>query len=383
MRTEPVAGAGNDVSAPFAEGRVAVVHDWLTGMRGGEKVLESILNLYPRADIFTLVHVPGKISERVNRHTIRTSFIGRLPWASRRHQIYLPLFPCAVGAFDLSGYDLVLSTSHCVAKGAVVRPGTPHVCYCHTPMRYAWDFKELYFGGIRPAPLKWLVDFFLEGLRLWDVVSSSRVDRFIANSNTVARRIARYYGRPSTVIPPPVDTGLFTPVESPSKSHFVVLSAFVPYKRLDLAIEAANRLRAPLKVVGDGVESRRLARLAGPTVEFLGALPPKDLRDILAHCRALIFPGEEDFGITPVETNACGRPVVAYRAGGATESMVDGETAVFFDRQEVEPLVDAMRQVERMSFDPARLRANAARFSVPRFETEMARFLTAAVAELS
>jgi glycosyltransferase involved in cell wall biosynthesis len=356
-----------------SHGRVAVVHDWLTGMRGGEKVLESILDLYPQADVFTLVYHRDRVSDRIRARRVTSSWIDRLPFSRRRHQIYLPLFPAAIGSLDLGAYDLVISTSHCVAKGAIVRPGTPHVCYCHTPMRYIWDFREVYFGHIRPAPVKWLVDGILEGLRLWDTVP--RVDHWIANSRTVAKRIARYYGRPATVIHPPVDVEAFHPVAHPTADYFVVLSAFVPYKRLDLAVEAANRLRVPLKIVGDGAEAPALKRLAGPTVEFVGRASTERIRELLAHARALLFPGEEDFGITPLEANACGRPVVAYRAGGATESMIDGVTAVFFDEQTVDSLCAAMQAVTRLEVDPQALRSNALRFSEERFRREFVAFM--------
>jgi glycosyltransferase involved in cell wall biosynthesis len=289
--------------------------------------------------------------------------------------MYLPLFPAAIGAMDLSGYDLVVSSSHCVAKGAVVRPGTPHVCYCHTPMRYAWDFREVYFGHVRPAPVRWALDVVLEALRAWDTVSASRVDHFVANSSTVARRIRRYYGREASIIHPPVDTDGLTPVEDPSLTYFLVLSALVPYKRIDLAIRAANRMRVPLKVVGDGTMRRDLARLAGPTVELVGEVSRDQVRGYLANAKALVFPGEEDFGITPLEANACGRPVVAYRAGGASETMHDGETAVFFDVQEVDAVCDAMHAADALRVDARRLRANALRFSIARFRREFSSFL--------
>ena len=355
--------------------RVAVVHDWLTGMRGGEKVLEEILLLYPQADIFTLVYHPDRISELIRGRKVTASWIDRLPFTRKRHQIYLPLFPAAIGSLDLNAYDLVISTSHCVAKGAIVRPGTPHVCYCHTPMRYIWDFREVYFGHIRP-PVKWLVDVCLEWLRVWDVASAPRVDRWIANSRTVQNRIARYYGKPAEVIHPPVDLDAFQPVERPTRDYFVVLSAFVPYKRLDLAVDAANRLRVRLLVVGDGADAPALKRRAGPTVEFVGRPSRERIRELLANAKALLFPGEEDFGITPLESNACGRPVVAYRAGGATESQVDGVTATFFDVQTVDALCDAMQRVEKLEVDPQALRAHAAGFARERFRERFAKFMS-------
>ena len=344
-------------------------------MRGGEKVLEEILALYPGADVFTLVYHRDRVSEAIRARKVTASWIDRLPFSRNRHQVYLPLFPAAIGSLDLGGYDLVISTSHCVAKGAIAPVGVPHVCYCHTPMRYIWDFRQVYFGHIKPAPVKWMVDVALEGLRLWDVATAGRVDHWVANSATVARRIQRYYGRTVAVIHPPVDVEQFTPVERPSLDYFVVLSAFVPYKRLDLAVDAANRLGARLKIVGDGADAPALKRRAGPTVEFVGRAGPGRLRELLGNARALLFPGEEDFGITPLESNACGRPVVAYRAGGATESQVDGVTARFFDVQSVDALCDAMRAVERMDVDAARLHAHARSFSRERFRAEFAHWM--------
>lgn len=336
-------------------------------------MLEEILALHPGADVFTLVYHRDRVSDAIRARRVVSSFIDRLPFSRSRHQIYLPLFPAAVGSLDLTGYDLVISTSHCVAKGAIAPVGAPHLCYCHTPMRYIWDFRGVYFGHIR-APIKWAVDVALEGLRVWDVATAGRVDHWSANSKTVARRIQRYYGRTASVIHPPVDVEQFTPVEAPARDYFVVLSAFVPYKRLDLAVDAANRLKVRLKIVGDGADAPALKRRAGPTVEFVGRAAPGQLRELLGNAIALLFPGEEDFGITPLESNACGRPVVAYRAGGATESQVDGVTATFFDEQNVEALCEAMERVKRLEVDPGRLHAHARGFSRERFRSEFARW---------
>jgi len=345
--------------------KVALVHDWLTGMRGGEKCLEVFGEIFPDAPIYTLVHRRGSVSAAIERHPIRTSFIQRAPFGRSRYQRYLPLYPVAVERFDLRGYDLVLSSSHAVAKGVVVHPGTRHVCYCHTPMRYVWAAYEDYFGGGRYRfPLSWALTCAATWLRTWDAVTAARVDRFIANSRNVAARIARYYGRRATVVHPWVDTLLFTPdPHLPREDFYLVVSALVPYKRLDLALAAAGRLKRRLVVIGSGVERRRLERAAGSRATFLGWQEPAALVDALRRARALLFPGEEDFGIVPLEAMACGTPVVAYGAGGALETVVDGETGVLFGAQSVDSIVDAMERVERGAFAAAACRRRALAFS--------------------
>lgn len=361
--------------------RVALVHDWLTGMRGGERVLEALIDLFPEAAIHTLVYRPERVSEKIRSRRVVTSFIDRLPFAHRAHQIYLPLFPAAVGAFDLGDYDLVVSSSHCVAKGAVTRPETLHICYCHTPMRYAWDFRHLYLEGVRPWPLRLVADLLLEKLRIWDVASAPRVNAWIANSHHVARRIEKYYRAPSQVIHPPVDIDHFRPVDRPTRDCYLVLSALVPYKRVDLAVAAAPRLPRPLKVVGAGPELARLRSLARGNCEFLGERSRAEVHSLLANARALIFPGEEDFGITPVEAAACGTPVVAYARGGALETVIAGHTGVFFANQDVGELGAAVHHLEDIRWDPARMRAHAEHFAPARFMKEMQELLHSLLAE--
>jgi glycosyltransferase involved in cell wall biosynthesis len=362
--------------------KVALVHDWLTGMRGGEKCLEAFCELFPEAPIYTLVHRPGSVSPTIEAHPIHTSFIQRAPAGPAHYQRYLPLYPLAIERFDLRGYDLVLSSSHAVAKGVIVHPGTTHVCYCHTPMRYVWHAYEDYFGrGRYRFPVSWGLAWTATWLRTWDVASTSRVDHFVANSTNVASRIRRYYGRAASVVHPPLETDRFTPDPGVAREDFyLVISALVPYKRLELAIEAARRRGRRLIVIGSGVERRRLARLGGPQVDFLGWLPDAALVDHLRRARALLFPGEEDFGIVPLEAMACGTPVVAYAAGGALETVVDGETGVFFAESTTDALVAALERLERLELSPDAGRARALQFSRARFLTRMREEIATALA---
>jgi glycosyltransferase involved in cell wall biosynthesis len=353
--------------------RVAFVHDWLNGMRGGEKVLEAMLEVLPGADVYTLLLERDKISRAIAARPITTSFVQRLPFARRLYRYYLPLFPRAIERFDLSGYDLVVSTSHCVAKGARAPHGCLHVAYIHTPARYLYGFRKEYFGSSLAKRAAMAV--FAPGLRRWDQRTVERVDEFLANSSNVAARVRQYYGREARVIYPPVDTEFFTPGDDGPRDFFLVVSALVPYKRVELAIETFNALRLPLVVVGRGPLRRRLERAAGPTVTFLGWLPDDEVRAMLRRCRALIFPGEEDFGIVPVETMACGRPVIAFGRGGALESVVEGETGLFFDEQSPGCLADAVARFERTRFDPAACRRRAEAFSRERFKRAFGDFV--------
>jgi glycosyltransferase involved in cell wall biosynthesis len=355
--------------------RVALVHDWLTGMRGGEHVLQTLLGRYPTATIHTLVHVPGSVSRAIEARPIRTSFIQRLPGAPRRFRQYLPLFPLAVERFDLSGYDLVISTSHCVALGARVPAAACHVGYCFTPMRYAWDFQGEYLGQV-PGAIRPLARLALERLRRWDRAAGRRVRHLAAISQHVAGRVRRAYGRDARVIYPPVRTEVFRTVAEPG-SAFLAVSALVPYKRLDVAVAAFTRLGWPLVVIGTGPELPRLRRLAGPSVRFLGWQDDDAVREAYARCRAFVFPGEEEFGIAPLEAMAAGRPVIAYAGGALAETSVDGVTGLFFAEQTPDALTDALRRFEVTGWDPEKIRAHALRFGEARFQTEMRAFLTA------
>ena len=361
--------------------RVALVHDWLTGMRGGERVLESLCRMLPDADLFTLVHVPGSVSKTIEARRIRTSIVQRLPLAGRLYRQYLPIFPTAIELFDLDGYDVVISTSHCAAKAAVPSGRAVHVCYCFSPMRYAWDQFDAYFGPDRVGPTR--SAFYrrmLSWIARWDRATAPRVTRFLADSQYVAGRIARYYNRQALVLYPPVDTAFFTPDGSQAEPHFLVVSALVPYKRIDLAIAAAGQLGVSLKIVGGGPDETRLRAMAGPTVEFLGTLDDEALRREYRRARATILPAEEDFGIVPVEALACGRPVVAFARGGACETVTPGATGVLIEEATPEAFADGLREVSARAWNPVRLRADAERFSVDRFEAAMRATLADAAA---
>ena len=353
--------------------RVALVHDWLTGMRGGEKVLETFCARYPDADILTLLHRPGLVSPTIERHRIRTSFVQHLPGSATRYRHYLPLFPLAIERFDLRGYELVLSTSHCAAKSVVVPATARHICYCFSPMRYAWDQFDAYFGPARVGPLasRLLYRPVLGHLARWDAATASRVHRFVAISAHVASRIRRYYNREALVVYPPVDTAFYRPAAIQPESHFLVVSALVPYKRIDLAIAACQRLGAQLRIVGTGPDREALERQAGPETTFLGWLTDEQIRDEYRRAAAVILPGEEDFGIVPLEAQACGRPVVALGRGGALETILDGGTGVFFPEPTVGGLAGALTRVTAHAFDTDAIRRHAERFSRARYEHEM------------
>ncbi len=370
-----------DAAAAAGDRRVAVVHDWLTGMRGGEKCLEVVLELFPRADLYTLFHFEGSVSRTIERHRIFTSRLQRLPGLGRWYRYGLPSFPRAIQSFDLSGYDLIISLSHCVAKGAGAGSGVPHICYCFTPMRYLWDQSGAYFNRARySGPALWLIERMLERLRRWD--RETHPDRYIAISKFVAERIRRAYGRPSEIIYPPVDLERFR-LSDEVEGYFLVVSALVPYKRIELAVEACNRLGRRLIVVGKGGEESRLRRIAGPTVEVVGWLPDEEVARLLSRCRAFLLPGEEDFGITPLEAAASGRPVVALGRGGAMETVVDADacppgeapTGILFPEPTVDSLAEALQEVERRAgeFDARALREHAARFSRSRFRDAIER----------
>jgi len=358
--------------------RIALVHDWLTGMRGGEKALEALAELYPDAEILTLVHLPGRVSAKIESHRIRRSVLQHLPAVGRIYRHCLPLFPVAIELLDLDGYDFVLSTSHCAAKAVVAPPGVPHLCYCFTPMRYAWDQFDHYFGPDRLGRLGTsAVRHVLGRLARWDASTAGRVSRYVAISHYVAGRIARYYNRRSDIVYPPVDTEFFSPDGRPAQGYALVVSALVPYKRLDIAIDAARKASLPLRIVGEGPDRARLeAAAAGVDVQFLGFQSDEAIRDLYRGADVVLLPGEEDFGIVPVEAMACGRPVVAYGRGGATETVVPDGTGVLVDEASADAFADGIADARRRGFDPAAVRAQAKRFGRHRFTTEMARLVT-------
>lgn len=363
------------------DARVVLVHDWLTGMRGGEKCLEVLCRRWPKAPLFTLLRKPGSVSQTIEDRDIRASWLQLLPRVHRYYRYLLPVMPAMAAGWRIPACDLLVSMSHCVAKSAVPPAGVPHVCYCFTPMRYAWHMREAYFERERGLKAR-MVERLLAWLRDWDRRTAERVTHFIAISKTVQDRIRECYDRPSAVIYPPVDTEYYCQAPLPREDYYLAISAFAPYKRLDLAIEACNRLRRPLVVIGTGQDERRLKALAGPTVRFLGWQPDEVLRDHLRRCKALLFPGEEDFGIVPVEAQACGAPVIAFERGGAVETVLAPSgarepTGMFFAEQTPECLATTLESFERQSaaFSPAAARRNALRFTAQKFADDLFTYL--------
>ena len=422
--------------------RVAIIHDWLNGMRGGERVLEEFSELWPLADIFTLFYEPHRVTTTINRHRIFPSVLQRIPFARKFYRHLLPLFPWAIGRMDLKGYDLVLSISHCAAKGVKAPAGAKHVCYCLTPARYLYDQQGAYFGDLpdsrnlpnRSNPIRVLRGFLLGRLRKWDQRTATNVDHFIAISHYVAERIKRHYGREAAVIYPPVDTDFFVPEPAegsratqeiegscaaranreicapgnanlppgsailgsadlpicesassdpatsplpPREDFYITVSAAVPYKKLDLTIKAFNETQLPLIVVGRGPDLPRLRRMAGPTITFMPWVGRSELRGLYQRARAFVFSAEEDFGLAPVEAQACGCPVIPYGKGGASETIIDGKTGLLFPEQTPESLIVALKSFNPTRYSPDDIRANAERFSTERFRRELLDYLSA------
>ncbi|HLE60098.1 MAG TPA: glycosyltransferase [Thermoanaerobaculaceae bacterium] len=353
--------------------RVALVHDWLTGMRGGEAVLAEIASFFPGAPVFTLFHRQGAIEGDLMGHPIRTSGLQRLSLGGRFYRPLLPLMPQAVSGFKLSGFDLIISSSHCVAKGVIPPPGAVHVCYCHTPMRYLWDQRDDYIRHV-PALLRPVLRSQLERLRTWDVVSSARVDHFVANSRLVARRIERYWRREAEVIPPPVDTEFFRPGGARG-SHVLMVAALVPYKRVDVGIAVAKELGWPLHIVGEGPLRRRLGWKAKGTVRFLGRVSRERLRDEFRSAALLLVPNVEDFGMVTVEALACGTPVVGLEDSGTADIVISGEHGELASEGSVTALATACRAVMARRYDPTKLRSRAESFSRQRFRRRFAYLL--------
>ena len=351
--------------------RVALVHDWLTGMRGGERVLEVLCELYPKAPIYTLFFQPNKISHTILNHKIHSSFLNKFPFVSRYYRYLLPLFPYAIESFNLTQYDLVISTSHCVAKGVITGVESVHISYTHTPMRYVWDMFPHYFqnyGFIR----KFLVKDFSHNLRIWDVTASARVDHFIANSNFVKKRINKFYRRESEVLHPPVDVQRFN-ISHAGGNYYLVLSAFVPYKKVDIAIKAFKKRKDRLVVAGNGPLLKQLKRMSSRNVQF--SVNPNDVEVVrlIKNCKALIFPGVEDLGIVPLEAMACGKPVIAYCKGGVTETVKENITGLFFYEQSATSLNSAIEKFEQTKgiFDENKIRFHAEQFSIEKFKVDL------------
>lgn len=365
------------MSVTMSQPKVAIIHYWLVGMRGGEKVLEDLCRLYPQADLFTHVAIPENLSDTIRAHRITETFVGRLPFARRLYQKYLPFMPRALEQLDLTGYDLVISSEAGPAKGVICDPDAVHVCYCHSPMRYIWDQYPVYHAQAGRLT-RLVMPHIAHRLRVWDTASAARVDHVIANSAFVARRIAKAWRRDATVIHPPVNVDDFIP-RGPVEigDHYLYAGELVSYKRPDLVIEAFNASGKRLVVIGEGAAKKTLQAMAGPNITFLGRVDFDRLRDQFARCRALVFPGVEDFGILPLEVMAAGRPVIAYAKGGATETVIDGVTGLLFSTQSAEAINTAIAALESDPdrFDPERLRAHANRFSAARFRAEIGQFI--------
>lgn len=356
--------------------KVALVHYWLVSMRGGEKVLEELCDLFPTADIFTHVYDPHVISPVIRRHNVHTTMISGLPFARRLYKNYLPLMPMALEQLDLRDYDLVISSESGPAKGVLTRPDAMHICYCHSPMRYIWNMYLDYRKSLNPV-LRPLMTWMAGSLRRIDQASAGRVDLFVANSNNTRRQIKKYYGRDALIVHPPVDVDAFHRTGEKSGDFYLAVGQLVRYKRMDLAIEACNRLKRRLVIIGEGEEYKSLRKLAGPTVTFLGRQDFSEIRNHYAWCRALLFPGEEDFGIVPVEAMAAGKPVIALSRGGALETVIARRTGLFFDLPTTNSLIETILQFESMegSFDPAAIAVHARRFSRNEFQRRMAEIL--------
>ncbi|MBL4767569.1 MAG: glycosyltransferase [Rhodobacteraceae bacterium] len=359
--------------------RVAIIHYWLVGMRGGEKVLESLLRMFPEAEIFTHVYLPEKVSPLIRSHKVHTTSIARLPMASRLYQKYLPLMPRALEEIDLTGFDLIISSEAGPAKGVIPPPDSVHICYCHSPMRYLWDQYHVYRNNAGFLTRQ-IMPRLASSLRTWDTVSAARVDAFAANSRHVALRINKYWRREADVVHPPVAVKDFSPVSEADRGGFYLWAGeLAPYKRPDIGIEAFNRLNKPLIVIGGPPKTERaLAKSANDNIRFLGHVPFEKMKKYLACCKALIFPGEEDFGIVPVEAMASGRPVIAYGRGGALDTVIDGQTGLLFHDQSVDGLIEAVERFEHNKLerlDPAALVKHANGFDEANFRNGIERLL--------
>ncbi len=358
--------------------KVALIHDHLNQIGGAERVLKALVELYPGAPVFTLLHDPKQTRTWFEGVDIIPSFIQRLPFARGHFKWYLPMMPTAIEELPVGGFECLISSSSALSKGILPPPSTLHICYCHTPTRYLWSDTRQYLEELPQRRIvKMILPFLLQRLRIWDWQAAQRVDRFIANSRFVATRIRTYYQRQSTVIYPPVDVDRYPVTSDPLEPFYLIISRLRPYKRVDLAITAFNKMNIPLVVIGSGEEEGRLRMLAGPKIKFLGAVSDETKAWYLSHCQALIFPQEEDFGITAVEAMAAGRPVIAYRAGGAPEAVIEGRTGILFDEQCWESIADAVIHFDAQSFNPQEISRDAQKFSRPRFQSEIRDFVSA------
>ena len=358
--------------------RVALIHDFLLDVRGAERVFASLCDLFPDADLYTAVYDEQGTDGWFAHRNVNTSFLQRLRPTARTFRPLLPLYPYAMEALDLSGYDVVVSSSSAWAHGVVVGPEAVHVSYCHNPFRYAWNAREQTLGQHGPMT-RAALGVILQRWRMWDFIAAQRVDRYVANSETTRRRILRYFDREAVVLHPPVETARFAPAPAPG-SAYVVLSELMPHKRIDVAVRAFDQLRLPLVVVGNGPDARRLRRLAGPTVTFTGRIPDDEVADLLASARALVVTATEEFGIAAVEAQAAGRPVIALREGGARETVIEGVTGTFYDTPAPEALAAAVHRFDALAIDPAACVRNARRFDVEHFRRGMTAVVDEALA---
>lgn len=355
--------------------KIALVHDWLTNMGGAERVIINFKETYPEAPIYTAIYNPENLDESLRNIDVKTSFLQNKKNAKTNHQKYFPFMPMAFESFNLNEYDVVLSSSSSCAKGVITNPNTMHVCYCHSPMRYGWEFYYEYSENTEMSVLKKVfLKYFMNYMRMWDNVSSDRVDYFISNSENVAKRIWKHYRRESIVIHPPVRCNLFN-ISDIDEDYFLIISRLVEYKRIDLAVQAFNELGLPLVIIGDGAERKKLEAMAKDNIKFLGRQPDEVIKDYYSKCRAFVFPGEEDFGITPLEAQASGRPVIAFGKGGTLETVLDGQTGVFFNEQTIRDLKDAVKKFQGIEFDKEVIRKHAEKFDEEIFKKKISDFI--------
>ena len=354
--------------------KIAIVHDYLNQFGGAERVVAALHELYPLDPIFTSIFDEKRMPENFQRMDIRVSFMQKLPFVFGLFKYYLFFYPPAFENFDLSEFDVILSSSSAWAKGVRKREGQLHICYCHTPMRFVWRYEDYVKRESIPSVMKSVLPLFLEPIKKWDLQTAQQVDFFIANSVNVAERIKKTYGRESVIINPPVECGFFKP-SAVDLDYFLVVSRLNPYKRIDIVVEAFNQLELPLKIIGRGPDQGNLQKRTGPNIEFLGRLPDQELVRYMAECRALIFPGEEDFGIVPIEAMATGRPVIAYKAGGAKETVIEGKTGVFFEKQSAESLIQALKRFQFTSFNKKEIRKHAEKFDKQIFKQKIKEFV--------
>lgn len=360
--------------------KIALVHDYLTQYGGAEKVLEALSEIYPEAPIFTLLYDKDKMNGAFNGKDVRTSFLQKIPLAKKHHRLFLVFMPWAIEKMDLSEYDLIISDSSSYAKGVKKRKDALHICYCHTPLRYAWDYTDKYIEeSSYPVVVKWFLPFVINFIKKWDFKAAQRPDYYIANSQFIAKKIKKYYGRDADVIYPPVAIGKSEEGKVKrinQKDYYLVVSRLMPYKRIDLAIEAFNDFGRQLKIVGDGPDRERLQKLAtSGNIEFVGSRSNNEVAEFYKNCKVFIMPQEEDFGIAAVEAQMCGRPVIAFRGGGACESVIDGKTGIFFQKQTKEDLIAAIKKFEGLRFNEEEIKSHAQGFSKEEFKRKIKDFI--------